>query len=200
MNQAEFESKYANMNIRADNVRVAYPLFQTGSGGSTPTSALQLHIQEIRRDMAVALNKKWHSRLPNYRMGCRPRQHAWVCYGAFFAEVCYAVAIWSHPNSKALDDGKTLELRRLAIAPDAPKNTASRMLRIMKVLTKKNDGWCELLISYQDTEAHTGIIYKAAGWTAATVSEAMDYTYGGKRSRPTQEHMARKVRWQCTLK
>lgn len=188
------------MKTRADDVRVAYPLFQVGGGGSTPTSALDLQIEEIRRDMAVALNKKWHSRLPQYRMGCRPRQHAWVCYGAFYHQICYAIAIWSHPNSNALNDNATLELRRLAIAPDAPKNTASRMLRIMKLLIKRHDGWCKRLISYQDTEVHSGGIYKAAGWDIGAVNNAMDYTLQGTRSRPPQPHMAKKVRWEIEIK
>lgn len=186
------------MKARADDVRVAYPLFQAGCGGSTPTSALDLQIDEIHRDMAVALNKKWHSRLPEYRMGCRPRQHAWVCYGAFVEDICYAIAIWSHPNSRALDDGVTIELRRMAIAPDAPRNTASRMLRVMRLLIAKY-GLFSRLISYQDTEAHTGTIYKAAGWHPASHNNAMDYSHGGQRSRPKQKHMAAKVRWEYTL-
>ena len=190
------------MNKRADNVLlVAYPLFQTGSGGSTPTSALQLDIHEIARDMAVALNKRWHSRLPEYRMGCRPRQHAWVCYGAFFQDSCCAIAIWSHPNSRALNDGQTLELRRMAIGPEAPKNTASRMLRIMGILIQKDPAsHFTRYISYQDTDAHKGTIYKAAGWYKAAENNAMDYTMGGKRSRPKQKHMARKVRWECKVR
>jgi hypothetical protein len=148
--------------------------------------------------MAVKLNKQWHSRLPQYRMGCRPRQHAWVCYGAFYEHICYAIAIWSHPNSRPLDDGKTLELRRMAIAPDAPKNTASRMLRIMRLLIKRY-GMFMRLISYQDTDAHSGTIYKAAGWVAMTRNAAMDYSLQGKRHRPTQEYMADKVRWECKV-
>ena len=186
-------------NSSAGDVRVAYPLFQVGGGGSIPTSALDFSIDEIQRDFAVKLNKLWHSRLPEYRMGCRPAQHAWVCYGAMYADRCYAIAIWSHPNSRVLDDGKTLELRRMAIAPDTPANTASRMLRIMRILIERYNLF-KRLISYQDTEAHTGTIYKAAGWHKAAENNAMDYSLNGKRSRPKQKHMARKIRWELEIK
>ncbi len=182
-----------------DDVTVAYPLFQEESGGPTPTSTLQLSIYEIPLDVAKALNARWHSRLPEYRTGCRPRQHAWVCFGAECSGIYYAAAIWSHPNSRALDDRQTMELRRLAISSKSPKNTASRMISVMVREIRKMDPRITRFISYQDTEAHTGTIYKASGWVAMTQNNAMDYTHGGKRSRPNQEYMAAKIRWERNL-
>ena len=49
-----------------------------------------------------------------------------------------------------------------AIASDAPKYTATRMLSIMVKRIKKEFPDIVRLISYQDTEVHKGTIYKAA--------------------------------------
>jgi len=185
---------------RVDDARVACPLFQAEYGGSTPTSTLQLRIVEIGLDKAKELNALWHSRLPEYRTGCRPRQHAWVCFAAEYDGLYYASAIWSHPNSRFLDDGKTMELRRLAIGSDSPKNTASRMISVMVRIIHKMDREIIRFISYQDTGSHTGTIYRASGWKPMTLNGAMDYSHSGQRSRPKQDFMCPKVRWEYSLK
>jgi hypothetical protein len=68
------------------------------------------------------------------------------------------------------------ELRRMAIAPQAPKNTASRLLRIMTLMIRREKPQIVKLISYQDTAVHRGTIYKASGW------EIGQYRKGGHRS------------------
>jgi hypothetical protein len=57
------------------------------------------------------------------------------------------------------------ELRRMACAPDAPRNTPSRFLAWMARWFAIHSPECEKLISYQDTAVHTGAIYRAAGWS-----------------------------------
>lgn len=118
------------MSVCADSTTVVYPLFQAGEGGSIPTSALQLQVYPIVSSFAVRLNARWHSRLPklaNWQQ-CR-------VFGAEFQNTWYAVALWSrHPVARLLNGRGMYELRRMAIAPDAPKNTGSRMLRIMTLL------------------------------------------------------------------
>lgn len=187
------------MTKSGDDVRVAYPLFQEEGGGSMPTSPLQLEIGVISLDRAIVLNKLWHSRLPEYRVGCRPIQHGKICFGAMYENIIYAIAIWSHPNAIALDSGEVLELRRFAISPDSPKNTASRMLRIMRKIIKQCFPEIKKLISYQDSEVHRGTIYKADGWTAANRSKANDWTMNGKRNRPKPQNKADKIRWEKIL-
>ena len=143
-----------------DSARVALPLFQTGNGGSTPTSTLQLRFYPCHRDFAARLNMVWHSRLPNFSNEC-------VCTFAFNAEyqdVTYAVALWSRPVARLLPQ-TWYELRRFAISPDAPRNTASRFLGWMARYIHKADPSCPMLVSYSDTQVHTGTIYKACGWT-----------------------------------
>ncbi len=151
--------------MRGDSIRVVYPLFQEEGDGSTPISPLQFTIGQISREKFRELNELWHSRLPivtNCFEG--------VCYGCEYKNRYYAVAWWSKPIAEnRLKDGKAIyELRRMAIADDAPKNTASRFLSIMCRRIKKERPNIKKLISYQDSEVHTGTIYKASGWARET--------------------------------
>jgi hypothetical protein len=52
----------------------------------------------------------------------------------------------------------------MAIAPDAPKNTASRMLGWMARNIAKRFPEVTTLVSYRDCDAHLGTIYAASGW------------------------------------
>lgn len=179
-----------------DSVRVAYPLFQAGGGGSTPTSPLQLRIEPISFSDAKKLNRLWHSRLPKF--GGIPCD---LCWGAEFDGLWYAAAIWSNPVARNLPQDTWLELRRLAISPDAPKNTATRMLSIMTRIIRKERHNITTLVSYQDTEVHTGGIYKASGWTATTVSGGDDWTgRKGRENRRSSQTTSPKQRWELKIK
>lgn len=184
----------------ADSVRVAYPLFQTDGGGSTPTSALQLFFTTCSRECFVGCNRLWHSRLPEIG-----RSFGRVYYRAEFGSMIYAVAFWSNPVARLLPQQTWLELRRLAIAPDSPKNTASRMISWMVRDIKKRFPEVERLISYQDCDVHTGGIYKAAGWKQAEgyVSRARGWgndTGGGKaRCGRTDQAVAPRMRWELEI-
>jgi hypothetical protein len=149
-------------DLCGDGARVAYPLFQTGDGGSRPTSPLHardLIFEKSPKNHAVTLIRMWHSRLPKCQRG--PWTHA---FRGHINDYSYVVALWNNTSSRCLPQ-HWRELRRMACSPDAPKNTASRFLAWMVRWFKKHEPQCERLISYQDTEVHTGTIYKAAGWT-----------------------------------
>jgi len=184
-------------DARADGVRVAYPLFQAGGGGSSPTSALQLTVEVVSFKTAKELNRLWHSRLPRIA-DPGGTGNAGLHYAAEFDGLWYAAAIWTHPVAYKLPQTEWLELRRLAVAPDAPKNTASRMLGVMVRLIRKERPELTRLISYQDTEVHTGTIYKAAGWTPTVVSQGPDWAKS--RPRPKSQSTAEKQRWELVLK
>jgi len=188
-------------DTRADGVRVAYPLFQAEGGGSTPTSALQLRIEWMRFKVAQELNRRWHSRLPRFGTGSISNPDArFSCFGAEFGGLWYAAAIWSLPESKELpQDGSWYALRRLAIADDAPRNTASRMLAIMTRILRKERPQTRRLISYQDTEVHTGGIYKAAGWVMVDTTRSNTQWDQPGRSRPKSQSTAPKQRWEKLL-
>jgi hypothetical protein len=182
---------------RADGVRVARPLFQAERSGSTPTSALDLLIDSIGFDLAKSLNRLWHSRLPRFGTGFIVAM-PFLCFGAEHDGVYYAAAIWSNPVARNLPQQDWLELRRLAIAPDAPRNTASRMLRVMRLLLRKLRPDISRLISYQDTAVHTGAIYAAAGWKSEHTSAGDEWDRPG-RHRPSAQSKSPKRRWELIL-
>jgi hypothetical protein len=198
-----------NKAISGDDVRIAYPLFnQAEGGGSTPTSPLQLEITELDIQRARMLNALWHSRLPIYETGfCL---NSTVSYGALFQNRYYAVAIWTNPVARNLPQRSWLELRRMAIAPDAPRYTASRMLSIMAKLIRVNLPDVTTLISYQDIEVHKGIIYKAAGWVQAprrhrggswNRPNSKNTSNGKPRIRPDlNQAIGAKIRWQKEIR
>lgn len=185
-------------DIAAKALRVMHPLFQEGEGGSPPTSPLLLHFDVISPDTACVLNRLWHSRLPKIVSSNIIRNVYSVCYGAGFKNVWYASAIWSSPVSNRLPHS-WLELRRFAIAPDAPPNTASRMLGWMAKDIKLRFVKVEKLVSYQDTEVHTGGIYKAAGWTATTTTAFRTWNHAGRNRRKDQS-TAPKQRWEKQIR
>lgn len=185
------------MTNRGESIRAMRPLFQAGEGGSIPTSPLQLWLETVDFPVARDLNKLWHSRLP--RIGdpvavMRDGLH----YVATFNDTAYAAAIWTHPVNRDLPQDTWLELRRLAIAPDAPKNTASRLLGVMARLVKKSRPELVRLVSYQDMGVHTGTIYRAAGWEATTVKRFSSWT-NGTRSRPDDQAKSDKQRWEKSV-
>ncbi len=148
---------------RAESIdRSMHPLFQAGQGGSKPTSALDLRFFRTSRETFAKFNLAWHSRLP--RIGASQFR---VCYVAEYDGIIYAVSAWSNPVARLLPQQTWLELRRFAIADDAPKNLASRMLGWMARDIPKLFPQVVRLISYQDCAAHAGTIYKAAGWQHA---------------------------------
>jgi len=201
-----FEAGVMQQNfLGGDGVRVAHPLFQEEGSGSIPTSPLQLEIVEIDRYRAQKLNEQWHSRLPIYDTGfCL---NSLVSYGALYKNIFYAIAIWTNPVAALLPQREWLELRRMAISPEAPKNTASRMLAVMARLIEKKFPYVERLISYQDTEVHKGTIYKAAGWIATNKHKGGSWNRpnaknknGKPRTRPDlNAATGEKVRWEKIL-
>jgi hypothetical protein len=115
--------------------------------------------------------------------------------------VIYAVAIWSSPiAANRLKNGdKMLELRRMAIADYAPKNTASFMLKKMRYWIFNNFEEIETLVSYQDTEAHHGTIYKADNWTVGGESALSEWSTS-TRVRSSAQSLAKKIRWEYKRK
>ena len=188
------------MESCGDSLMAEQSLFQATSGGATPTSPLQLEIEIIKPQLACFLNEKWHSRLPKIHWSNVVRNTHYVCFGAKFDGRWYAVGIWSSPvaQNRFRDGKQILELRRLAICNDAPKNTATRMIRIMVTIIKKRFPEIKRLISYQDTQVHQGTIYKASNWKIGGETEGISWTTK-KRARNKEQTLASKIRWEFYL-
>ena len=193
--------------VSGDGVRVAQPLFPVEGQGSIPMSPLQFEIFEIDRRIAVKLNALWHSRLPVYNTGfCL---NSTVSYGLIYKNIYFAIAIWTNPVAQALPQKNWLELRRMAICNEAPKNTASRMLSIMAKMIKTKLPFVCNLISYQDVESHKGTIYKASGWKIGSHHRGGTWnrpnaknSWNGKpRTRPDLNNaIGEKIRWEKQIR
>jgi len=184
-----------------DGVTATQMAFQLSDGGSIPTSPLQFEFVAISAIAACNLNFRWHSRFPIIDWSNVVRNKRYICYAAKFEGVYFAVAIWSSPiAANRFNDGwQLLELRRMAINETAPKNTASRMLFYMRKDIKKRFPEIARLISYQDTEAHLGTIYKASNWTLInTMSTEVDWAASGRQRNKPQSN-APKVRWEIVI-
>jgi hypothetical protein len=190
-----------------DSIRVLYPLFQAADGGSNPTSALQardLIFERCPKYHAVTLVRAWHSRMPNCQNA--PWTHAFCGHAK---NITFVVALWNNPSGRCVPP-HWRELRRMACAPDAPKNTPSRFLGWMVRWFNQFHPEHEQLISYQDTAVHSGTIYKAAGWTAEheTTERIRDRSknrIGTSRLyrqniNGTAVDSAKKIRWTISLK
>lgn len=179
---------------RAEGVRVAHPLFQAGGDGSQPISALQLRFGPTNLTTARRLTRAWHSRLPILDR----RVSTWDAFAAEGPDgLFYAAAVWGRPVARHLpQDGSCLELRRFSIAPDAPKNTASRMLGWMAREMRRRG--IVRLVSYQDADVHAGTIYAAAGWTPVRCDRG-GRSWAGRRKQGVGRRVLRKVRWEKSL-
>lgn len=190
------------MADRAEGARVAHPLFQAGGDGSTPISALQLRVLEIDMWTAAELNRAWHSMLPRTDVGNLLCGNMSVAYIAEFEGRHYAVAIWSQPIIRSVCDGATVELRRLAICAEAPKNTASRMLSVCRRMVKAKYPFLKRAVSYLAVDVHKGTIYKASGWRpVGEIVAARPQRFTGQHARATAplQTNSRKQRWEVAL-
>jgi hypothetical protein len=147
-----------------DSARSLHPLWQEPT--AAPQSVRELVCDRCEVETARRLNAAWHSRLPHTQRG--PWQYA---FAAHKNGQVYAVALWHNPSARGLP-AHWLELRRLAVAPDAPHCAASWFLSRMARWFRANVPERERMISYQDCDVHTGTIYKAAGWEIGAVSKA----------------------------
>lgn len=72
------------------------------------------------------------------------------------------------------------------------------MLSIMRKIINKEFPEIVRLISYQDTDVHTGTIYKAAGWEMTTVNKGTSWT-NDQRQRNKEQSLAAKARWEIDV-
>jgi len=171
-----------------------YPLFRKGE---MPDSPRQLELVVIKAKMASELNAEWHSRLPDIHWSNIVRNRNYVCFGALFDWKYFGVAIWSSPVNQNFDFDSVLELRRLAISPEAPKFTASWMIGKMIKQIKLKLPKIKRLISYQDTEIHKGTIYKASNWEVANITKYVPWDKSRQRNK--SQSTADKIRWEYKL-
>ena len=175
------------------------PMLITETNRPILKSPKEMAIKECDAITASVFNSMYHSRLPKIHPSNITRNTHYICFLAYSGVVNYAVAIWSTPvaANRFKDGNKLLELRRMAIAPEAPFNTASWMLsRMIKIIKQKFPDIIKL-ISYQDTEVHLGTIYKASNWYVGAQTQFVSWN---NRERNKPQSQAAKIRWEYLVK
>ena len=166
--------------------------------GAEPTSALHLFFSKSSESTFKILNEAWHSRLP--KVG---NSHFRVCFKAEYHNVIYAVASWSNPVARLLPQRTWLELRRFAIAEDAPRFTASRMPGWMRREIPKFLPEVEKAHFLSRPFVSRRTIYKASGWKQAEgyKPRARGWTGWGNRPRKgrTNQSVAPRMRWETGI-
>lgn len=149
---------------------------QLGEGGSIPTSPLQFVILEIppKQTHTWLLKKHYAKRIPSIS----------YAFGLYDCEkVLQGVATFGTP-CKLMNDGncifrnynvRTLELNRLVISENLPKNSLSFF--VSKCLNLLPRPLC--VVSYSDIgQNHHGYIYQATNWLYTGITEQTGgYTY-----------------------
>jgi len=78
------------------------------------------------------------------------------------------------------------------------------MLSIMTKIIRKEMPLICRLISYQDTDVHSGTIYKASGWKVGNIGKRIDETqsYNNWKTRPGRQNqsLAPKIRWELSVR
>lgn len=186
---------------RRSSVSTDTSLFSFSETQLKPGSPKDLELTVISAKLACSLNGVWHSRLPYIHWSNVVRNTHYVCYGFRYKSRWYAVGIWSSPvaQNRFKNGNEILELRRLAICDECPKNTATRMIKLMVKDIKERFEDIRLLISYQDTDVHAGTIYSASSWTKAAKSDGLLWNTT-KRKRNVEQTTAPKIRWEKQIK
>lgn len=100
------------------------------------------------------------------------------------------------PGPRAIDQDRVVELTRMYFIDEAPKNTESRALAMMRRYVRTWLTGVRLLLAYSDPAAgHTGMVYEADGWCPFGMTTHK--TGYGWRSRPNRsdDPVTPKQRW-----
>ncbi len=164
-------------------------------------SVRHIEVREIDVKLACMLNELWHSVLPRIHWSNVVRNTYYICYGFFYNGAIIGVAIWSSPVAQnRFKDGKSiLELRRMALSSFCPRNTASYVMSRMVKDIKKRFSCIKRLISYQDINVHTGVMYKACNWIPVKEVLFMDWNTE-KRKRNKVQSRSNKIRWEFIIR
>ena len=122
-----------------------------------------------------------------------------LAIGGYVSGSLVAVCVMARPVAPALDDGRTWEVTRLCVGPNAPKFAASRLLgAATKAATAIG---IRRLVSYTRCD-ESGTCYKAANWTQAATVKGDSHTHGNRANRwlpglyePSTEIVDR-IRWE----
>jgi hypothetical protein len=100
------------------------------------------------------------------------------------------------PNGRGLDPAAWLELTRVLFIDEAPPNTESRALAMMRRYLRVYCPAVRGLISYSDpTQGHAGTIYAADGWAPFGRTSNGPSGWTSRPGRKAGERQPSKIRW-----
>ena len=147
-----------NQQICGDSVMVAQQTLQFASSGSNPTSPHQFKIEEGSFSQFSDLLAKYHYK--SSKIGGGISHHLVL---KFQGRVYGGIVIGKMRHTSKYED-KAVELRRMVLHPDCPKNTASYFLS-KTIWWLKNNTDVSIVYTFADqTVGHKGTCYKASNF------------------------------------
>jgi hypothetical protein len=119
-------------------------------------------VRDVPMADAVAFIRSHH-----YAKGCS--QTAVYRHGLFRDNILVGVALWLPPTKRCAMTvhehwQRVLSLSRLAVAPTEPQNAASILIGASIRLIRREGEWKALVTFADDSQGHTGTIYRATNW------------------------------------
>ena len=155
---------------RADSLTTECRSSQTGDGGLTPTSAL--HLDKHAFFVAPCSLTQAQRMVVEYHYARGGSNTAVYTHGLFERATgsLVGVAWWLPPTRVAAESvnreqwTRVLALTRLVCLPSAPKNSESFLLAHSVRLVRRDGRFVSLVTYADESQGHTGTIYRAAGW------------------------------------
>ncbi|MDQ0270750.1 Mom family adenine methylcarbamoylation protein [Cytobacillus purgationiresistens] len=103
--------------------------------------------------------------------------------------------MWGRPNARQLDQHALLELTRMYLVEEAPKNSESKSLGLARKYIRKNMPEIKGIIAYSSTGMrHEGTIYKADNWFELGRSKVSTKGWSNRVGRENRD-ASEKIRW-----
>lgn len=112
------------------------------------------------RQLVMQLIDQWHS--------WRNAPQGWRVAFLFTDGVCiFGVSTFGRPVARLEDQETTLEHTRMALAPNAPRCSATRFMALSRKWIRDNMPEIKRLISYVPFDRFTGVTYRVDNWRTA---------------------------------
>lgn len=159
------------------------------------TTVLQRHQLHLRR-LQPSESRELHTWISErHYLKSSPPLHRFALEFVLHGERVGGMLL-DRPGARAIDADLWLELTRMVFVDEAPPNTESRGLAIMRRWVRV---WCPAvrgLLSYSDAAAgHAGTVYLADGWAPFGMTRNGDAGWRNRPNRTVTGKPSRKIRW-----
>jgi len=142
-----------------------------------PPNARVLDVRPVPYRTARAFVEKFHY------LGYTPLG-AKANLGVFYGDRLVGVVMFGHPAARWEDQRHTLELFRMVLLDDCPRNSESRALGLACRWIRKHMPGIRRLIAYADpAKGHKGTVYMAAGWRYVGMTRGNKWNHPGRPRR-----------------